>query len=138
MHKFLGQAQASPKANRAHLAAAHERETQPIGVTHHRSKAIPPRPIRRVHKDLRAHQSYQTDLRQAQTNVHDMSAHLAAFRPRTEPNGRSPWPADHVVMAHGPHRLGDDMWHLVVGAPWRFGFIPGVAPSYKYEGRGEN
>ena len=63
MHKFLGQAQARPKAKRAHLAAAHERKTQPISKeTHHRSEATPSRRIRRVHDDLRAHQSYQTDL----------------------------------------------------------------------------
>ena len=78
-HKLLGQAQASPKAKRAHLAAAHERETQPISkATRHRSVATPSRQIRRVHEDPRAHQSYQTDLRQALTHIHDMGAHLAA------------------------------------------------------------
>ena len=78
-YKFLGQAQARPKAKRAHLAAAHERETQPVSkATRHRSEATPYQRIRRVHEDPRAHQSYQTDLRQALTHIHDMGAHLAA------------------------------------------------------------
>jgi len=75
----MGQAQASPKAKRAHLAAAHERETQPISkVTRHRSEATPSRRIKRVHEDLRAYQSYQTTSRQALAHVYLMGIHLAA------------------------------------------------------------
>ena len=53
---------------------------QPISkVTRHRPNAKSSRRIRRVHEDLRAHQSYQTDLRQALTHIYDMGAHLAAI-----------------------------------------------------------
>ena len=91
----MGQAQASPKAKRAHLAAAHERETQSISKeTRQQSEATTSRQIRRIHMDLRAHQSYQTDSRQAMTHIHNMRAHPAAFRPRTGPNGLSPRSAD--------------------------------------------
>ena len=129
-HKFLGQAQASPKVKGAHLVAAHERETQPTCMTRHRSKAIPPRPIRRVHKDLRGHQSTKTDSRQAMTHMHNMRAHLAAFRPRTGPNGLSQGrltsrSSDLVVTAHGPHRLSDDMWRGVDDPQRRFGSFLG-------------
>ena len=74
-----GQAQASPRAKKAHLAATQEKETQPKRMTRHQSEVKPTRQIRRIHKDLRAHQSYQTDSRQAMTHIHNMRAHLAAF-----------------------------------------------------------
>ena len=57
-----------------------ERIMQSISkVTRHGSEATISRQIRRVHEDLRAHQSYQTDFRQALTHIHDMGAHLAAI-----------------------------------------------------------
>ena len=73
------QAQASPRAKKAHLAATQEKETQPMRMTHHQSEVKPSRRIRCIHKDLRAHQSYQTDSRQAMAHIHNMRAHLAAF-----------------------------------------------------------
>ena len=73
-----------------------ERRMQPKSkVTHHRSKAKSSQQIRRIHNDLRAHQSIQTTSRQAITHIHNMRAHLAASRPRFGPNGHIVWPADH-------------------------------------------
>jgi len=125
-----------------------ERRRRPKSkVTRRGSEATTSRRIRCVHEDLRSHQSTQTDSRLAHTHIYDMRAHLAAFRPRFGPNGHVVWPADHhgcpTIMVTRPCGGGprapptlSDKWHLVVGAPWWFGFIPGVAPSYKYKGRG--
>lgn len=108
------------------LMLGNERRMQPMSkVTRHRSEVKPSRRIRRVHEDLRAHQSTQTTSRQAMTHIHNMRAHLAASRPRFGPNGHLVWPADHVVAAHGPHRLSNDTWRGVVGPQWRFGSMPG-------------
>ena len=61
------------------IMLGNERRMQPKGkVTRHGSEATTSQQIRRVHEDLRAHQSYQTDLRQALTHIHDIGAHLAA------------------------------------------------------------
>ena len=49
-------------------------------ATRHQSVATPSQQIRRVHEDPRAHQSYQTNLRQALTHIYDMGVHLTAFR----------------------------------------------------------
>jgi len=46
-----GQAQASSRAKKAHLAATQEEEKQPMRMTHHQSKAISSRPIRRKRED---------------------------------------------------------------------------------------
>jgi len=57
-----------------------ERRMQPKSkVTRHQSEAKSSQRIRRIHEDLQAHQSFQTDSRQAFTHVHDMGVHLAAF-----------------------------------------------------------
>ena len=64
-------------------------------VTRHRSEVKFSRRIRRVHEDLRAHQSIQTTSRQAMTHIHNMRAHLVVSRPRFGPNGHLVWPADH-------------------------------------------
>ena len=131
-HKFLGQAQANPKAKRTHLAAAHDRETQPISkATRHRSEATPSRQIRRVHEDPRAHQSSKTDSRQALTHIHGMggppSSLLTKDRGKLgQPKaGRPTKSPDLVVATHGPHCLSDDTWRGVVGPQWRFGSISG-------------
>ena len=76
------------------MAATQEKETQPMRMTHHQSEVKPSQQIRCIHEDLRAHQSYLTDSRQAMTHIHNMRAHPAAFRPRTGPNGLSPRSAD--------------------------------------------
>jgi len=64
-------------------------------VTCHRSETTHSRQIRCVHEDPRAHQSYQTALRQAMTHIHDMRAHLVVSRPRIGQIGHSPRSADH-------------------------------------------
>ena len=53
-------------------------------MTRHGSEATTSQRIRCVHEDLRAHQSYQTDLRQALTHIYDMGVHLAAFQPKNQ------------------------------------------------------
>jgi hypothetical protein len=70
-------------------------------VTRHRSEATPSRRIRRVHEDPRAHQSYQTALRQAMTHIHDIGAHLEVSRPRIGPFGHLFWSADHRSLRPG-------------------------------------
>ena len=146
-HKFLGQAQASLKAKRAHLAAAHERETHPISkVTRHQSEATPSQRIRRVHEDPRAHQSYQTASRQAMTHIHNMGANLAVSRPRIGPFGHLFWSTD----LHGRPTKGRHLWsspfHVSTphsmprSVPGGRGPIPGLKrswqPPYIYERRG--
>ena len=54
--QISNKAQASPRAEKAHLAITQVEEKQPMRRTRHQSKAIPSRPIRRKHKDLWAHQ----------------------------------------------------------------------------------
>ena len=62
------------------LMLGNEKRMQPMSkVTHHGSEATTSRRIRRVHEDLRAHQSYQTNVRQAHTHIYDMGAHLEDF-----------------------------------------------------------
>ena len=51
-------------------------------VTRHQSEVKPSRRIRSIHEDLRAHQSYQTNSRQAMTHIHGMGPHLAVSKPR--------------------------------------------------------
>jgi hypothetical protein len=58
------QAQASPRAKKAHLAATQEEEKQPMRVTRHKSKAIFSRPIRCKHEDPWAHMEQETNLRE--------------------------------------------------------------------------
>jgi len=134
------------------LMLGNERRMQPKSkVTCHGSEATTSRRIRRVHEDLRAHQSTQTDSRHALTHIYDMRAHLAAFRPRFGPNGHVVWPADHygcptimVTRPCGggprPHRLSVTRgisWLVLHGGLASFpGWLPlintrgGVAPSY--------
>ena len=117
-----------------------ERRMQPKRkMTRHGSEATTSIRIRHVHEELRAHKSYQTDLRQAQTYMNDIGVHLAAFRPRTGPNGPSPRSADHVVAAHRPHRLSvtcGKVWLVPNGGLASFLGEMRVVPSYKYKGRG--
>jgi hypothetical protein len=85
-------------------------------VTHRWSKTTTSRWIRPVHEDLRAHQSTQTDSRQAHTDIYDMGAHLAAFWPKTGPNGASPRSADHhgrPTMWWRPTGPTDSQWQVV-------------------------
>ena len=103
-----------------------EKRMQPMSkVTHHGSEATTSRRIRRVHEDLRAHQSTKTDSRQALTHIHDMGVHLAAFSPKTRPNGLSPQSAGLVLTAHGPHHLSDNTWRDVDDPQRRFGSFLG-------------
>ena len=97
-----GQAQASPRAKKAHLAATQEKETKPMRMTRHQSEVKPSRRIRCIHKDLQAHQSYQTDSRQALTHIYHMGVHVAASRLKTRPNGLSPRSADLQVARPSP------------------------------------
>ena len=62
------------------LMLGNEKRMQPMSkVTHHRSEVKSSRRIKRVHEDLRAHQSTKTDSRQAHTHIYDVGAHLAVF-----------------------------------------------------------
>ena len=62
------------------LTLESKKRMQPMSkVTRHRSEVKSSRQIRHVHEDLRAHQSYQTDVRQAHTHIYDMGAHLEDF-----------------------------------------------------------
>ena len=115
----------------AHLAAAHERETQPISkVTHHRSEATPSRRIRCVHEDPQAHQSYQTDSRQALTHIHDMGAHLAAFRSSLRRFGRLFWSADRRSVHLGSIFHVSALHSMAKAVPGGMGPIRGMNRSW--------
>ena len=100
-------------------------------VTRHQSVATPSQRIKRIHKDLRAYQSYQTNLRQALNHIYDMGGPLNSLptknrAKRAQPTvGRPARSADQVVMAHRPHRLTNDTWQGAIGLPWCFGSILG-------------
>ena len=101
------------------LMLGNERRMQPKSkVTRRGSEATTSRRIRCVHEDLRAHQSTQTDSRQAHTHIHGMRAHLAAFRPRFGPNGHVVWPADLVGRpTMGWLRLPRSLVRRLLGGP---------------------
>ena len=116
-------------------------------VTRHQSVATPSQRIRHVHEDPRAHQSYQTNLRQALTHIYDMRVHLTAFRPRTGPNGPSPRSADQqgrlawCWQPTGPtdsHMTRGSVWLVLHGGLAQFSGKRLVVPPYIYEGRGSN
>ena len=128
------------------LILGNKRIMQPINkVTCHRSETKSSRRIRHVHEDLWAHQSYQTNLRQALTHIYDIRVHLAAFRPKTGPNGPSPWSADHhgrPIMWWWPtgptdsHMTRASVWLVLHGGLAQFTGKRLLVPSYKYKGRG--
>ena len=128
------------------LMLGNERRMQPKSkVTRQRSEAKSSRQIRRIHNDLRAHQSIQTTSRQAITHIHNMRAHLAASRPRFGPNGHIVWPADHDCQPTMWRRpTGPTAFQLTCGSVWLvlhggLAQSPGkwlVVPPYIYEGRG--
>jgi hypothetical protein len=118
---------------------------QPISkVTHHRSEATPSQRIKHVHEDLRAHQSIQTNLKQALTHIDDMGGHLAASGPRIGPIGHSPRSADHEsrpTMCRRPtsptasQYTHGSVWLVLHGGLGRFLSKLLVVPPYIYEGR---
>ena len=63
------------------------RNTATSKATRHQSVATPSRRIRCIHEDQRAHQSFQTALRQAMPHIYEMGAHLAMSQSSLEPNG---------------------------------------------------
>ena len=64
-------------------------------ATRDQSVATPSRRIRRIHEDPRAHQSFQTTLRQAMPHIYEMGTHLVVSRSSLGPNGHIFWSADH-------------------------------------------
>ena len=116
-------------------------------VTRHQSVATPSQWIRHVHEDPRAHQSYQTNLRQALNHIYDMGVRLTAFRPRTGPNGPSPRSADQqgrptwCWQATGPtdsHRTCGNVWLVFHGGLAQFSSKRLVVPPIYMRGGGSN
>jgi hypothetical protein len=70
-----------------------------------------------------------------------LSSHLTEDRAkRAQPTvGRPPWSVNHVVAAHGPHRLSVTRGISLLVLHGGLAYFPSemrVIPSYKYKGRG--
>ena len=115
---------------RVHLHG-NERRMQLISkVTRHRSEATPSRRIKRVHEDPRAHQSYQIALGQAMTHIHDMGAHLAAFRSSLRRFGRLFWSADRRSVHLGSIFHVSALHSMAKAVPGGMGPIRGMNRSW--------
>ena len=71
-------------------------------TTCHQSVVTPSRRTICIHEDPRAHQSFQTALRQAMPHIYEMGAHLAVSQSSLGPNGHIFWSADQ----HGRPTIG--------------------------------
>ena len=113
------------------LMLGNEKRMQPTSmVTHHRSEATPSRRIRCVHEYPRAHQSYQIALGQAMTHIHDMGAHLAAFRSSLRRFGRLFWSADRRSVHLGSIFHVSALHSMAKAVPGGMGPIRGMNRSW--------